>query len=230
MQQLNEHLLDNPAWHALLTRQSDMCQACGGAVRYAPDFAPFAAVGDLSSAALADLHDLILPEQNVLIQTLVEPPPHEHLKFELVGVICQMVAIASPITQPTADFVALSVSNKDSMQQLALRTKPGPFGSRTHEMGSYLGFFAQGSLVAMAGERMNLNGYVEISAVCVEEALRGKGMAAKLMSALHRQILDRGDTPFLHVLKSNFPAISLYERIGFQTRREFNLYRVSRGG
>ena len=113
------------------------------------------------------------------------------------------------------------------MIALARRTNPGPFGLRTRETGQYLGLRDDGRLVAMAGERMRMPGHVEISAVCVDETHRGRGLAARLMNVLRQRIAARGETPFLHVRDDNTGAIALYERRGFVTRQRFVLYRVA---
>ena len=70
---------------------------------------------------------------------------------------------------------------------------------------------------------MRPEGHVEISAVCVDPAWRGKGIAGQLIKRLQAGIQQRGDTPFLHVLASNHTAIALYERLGFTLRRTFFL-------
>lgn len=109
---------------------------------------------------------------------------------------------------------------------MGFETKPGPFGMRTHEMGQYIGIRDRGCLIAMAGERMRFDGYVEISAVCVDEDWRGRGLAGRLVTVLCREIERRGETPILHALGDNQPAIRLYERLGFALRRVFHLSRV----
>jgi predicted GNAT family acetyltransferase len=80
----------------------------------------------------------------------------------------------------------------------------------------------------MAGERMSMNGYVEVSAVCVDEQWRGKGLAGRLVKALCKEIGQRGETPFLHVFSHNSTAIGLYERLGFELRRTLVLTQVGR--
>ena len=104
------------------------------------------------------------------------------------------------------------------MVELATLTKPGPFGLRTHELGTYVGIRCEGKLVAMAGERLKVLGYTEISAVCTHPDHTGKGYARVLMEEIMRGIGERGEIPFLHVRRDNTRAVALYERLGFGTR------------
>ena len=104
------------------------------------------------------------------------------------------------------------------MLELTALTKPGPFGSRTHELGTYLGIRCEGQLVAMAGERLKVPGYTEVSAVCTHPEHTGKGYARVLMTEIMRSIGERGETPFLHVRLDNVRAVEIYERLGFRTR------------
>jgi predicted GNAT family acetyltransferase len=110
-----------------------------------------------------------------------------------------------------------------AMLALAAATQPGPFGPRTIELGRYLGIRRGGTLVAMAGERMRLDGFTEISAVCVHPDHRGRGYAADLVLALAASIVARSEVPFLHVFSSNAAAISLYRKLGFAPRRRLHL-------
>jgi len=79
--------------------------------------------------------------------------------------------------------------------------------------------YAEGS----AGDR-----YTEVSAVCVEPAFRGQGLAAGLMRRLIKAICARGETPFLHVLASNHGALAVYRAMGFVKRRELHLVELQR--
>jgi predicted GNAT family acetyltransferase len=106
-----------------------------------------------------------------------------------VGVIHQMVATrrnAGSIDD--RDVIRLTSVDAKDMLDLERRTKPGPFAKRTHETGSYIGIRDRGRLVAMAGERMQFEGYVEISAVCVDDEWRGRGLAARLIQLLGKEI------------------------------------------
>jgi predicted GNAT family acetyltransferase len=123
----------------------------------------------------------------------------------------------------------LSGSNIDELLELVKLTKPGPFGSRTLEMGCYLGIRQNGHLVAMAGEGLRLPGYTEISAVYRHPDHRGRGYATSLVAALVRKITERNEIPFLHVATENVGAIRHYEKPGFATRRIITLAIVKRG-
>jgi predicted GNAT family acetyltransferase len=71
----------------------------------------------------------------------------------------------------------------------------------------------------MAGERMKFPGYTEISAVCTHPEHRGRGLAEALVRILMRNILDRGEVPFLHIFSDNVAAGALYKKLAFTHRR-----------
>jgi predicted GNAT family acetyltransferase len=113
----------------------------------------------------------------------------------------------------------LGSAESPEMLELTALTKPGPFGTRTHELGAYLGIRDGGKLVAMAGERLKVPGFTEISAVCTHPEHTGKSYARLLMSKIIDRIRAKGETPFLHVRQDNTRAIAVYESLGFQTRK-----------
>jgi ribosomal protein S18 acetylase RimI-like enzyme len=117
-------------------------------------------------------------------------------------------------------LTALGPGDSGAVSALIDSTNPGPFGTRTLEMGRYIGVFEDGQLVAMAGERLRLANYVELSAICTHPRARGRGLAEHLVRCLMRDAFARGQTPFLHVLPENAAAISLYRKLGFAVRTE----------
>lgn len=220
--------LDNPIWTALATGQAHLGQGNALACRYHPDVAPFAALASESPAAWAALSRLLPPGEQVALLSRDPAAPGGAFRAQPVGVIHQMVAAGGDNADADdLDVVALGQADAKDMLELALKTKPGPFCKRTHEMGNDIGLRDQGRLIAMAGERMRPAGFVEISAVCVDDGWRGKGVAGHLLRRLQRDIRQRGQTPFLHVLSDNRNAIALYERLGFVLRQRFFLSLIS---
>jgi hypothetical protein len=137
----------------------------------------------------------------------------------LLQMVCDN-GIASPARIETG-LDPIELGDRDSQEMIALTalTKPGPFGSRTHELGTYLGIRSQGELVAMAGERLKVPGHTEVSAVCTHPEHTGKGYAAILMVEVMKRIRERGETPFLHVREDNARAVEIYKRLGFRKRK-----------
>ncbi|RDU97696.1 GNAT family N-acetyltransferase [Trinickia dinghuensis] len=221
-------LLDNPAWFSLTTRHAHLAQGAGLARRYDPAVAPFAGVESPVREAFQALGQLIGPNESVAVLALADIPSVEGIRAEQIFTLLQMVCPEPGGAIDDRDVVRLSSDNASEMLDLAQRAKPGPFSIRTVETGNYIGIRDGGSLIAMAGERMSLAGHVEISAVCVDDNYRGRGIAARLMNVLRKEIQSRGDMPILHVLGDNMPAIGLYRRLGFEDRQSFRLFRIMR--
>jgi predicted GNAT family acetyltransferase len=87
---------------------------------------------------------------------------------------------------------------------------------KTHLLGPFIGVRREGRLVAMAGVRLNLDGFTEVSGVCTHPDHRGRGYAGALMRVVAERMLARGETPWLHAYASNSGAIALYESLGFR--------------
>ena len=118
------------------------------------------------------------------------------------------------------DVRQLGADHLGEMLSLTALTKPGPFMSRTMEFGNYKGLFVGDRLVSMAGERLHLEEYTEISAVCTHPDQLGKGFGAHMLSVLSADVLAKGSVPFLHVRQDNERAIAMYQRLGYKVSRE----------
>ena len=116
-------------------------------------------------------------------------------------------------------IVDLGPEDVDDMLDLAARSRPGPFLSRTVEFGGYVGVRRKARLIAMAGERLHLPGSAEISAVTTDPDHRRQGWAERLVRTAAAGIIRRGEMPFLHTDASNAAAIRLYRSMGFTHRR-----------
>jgi len=212
------HPLDHAVWSALTTRQASFATGGGLALCFTADISPLAAVRDRSAEAAAACAALI-PEGGDLSLLEPSPPaPPRGVRLSKCAVGLQMVARAFTAGGRAAPIEALGAADAAEMLALATLTKPGPFRIRTHELGRFLGIRDSGRLIAMAGERLHLEGFREISAVCTHPDFRGRGYGAALMRAVGARMLADGDTPFLHTYADNAPAIALYRSLGFEVR------------
>ena len=64
------------------------------------------------------------------------------------------------------------------------------------------------------------SGWREVSGICTHPDAQGRGLARRLTAKLIRRQLLRGETPFLHVMRANEAARTLYRRMGFVDDRE----------
>jgi predicted GNAT family acetyltransferase len=224
------HPLDRPVWSALTGGQAHLAQGDGRALRFPPDYGPFAAEaeGDLEGQTMLAAFE---PGSDGL--WLVEPQaaaPPAGMAAAGEALCAQMTACE--IAGDAPGFEATPLGDADGPQMLALArlTKPGPFAVHTHRLGRFIGVKLDGRLVAMAGERMKPSGFTEVSGVCTHPDFRGRGYAGGLMRLVARRILERGETPFLHAYASNAGAIELYRTLGFTVRRTVVLTILKRDG
>ena len=215
------HPLDRPVWNALHSHHARFRRGGGRAAGYERSIAMFVAAADRSPGALEAVAALIPPgERGAYVEREDWPlPPGTALVS--AATIVQMVA--PQLHALDAGFPFLELTDADAPEMLALATlcRPGPFFAGTHRLGGFIGVRDEaGRLVAMAGERMHVGAFGEVSAVCTDPHHRGRGLARGLMSVVASRIAARGDTPWLHTYPDNLGAIALYEALGFRRRAE----------
>jgi len=220
------HPLDNVIWQALTTRQTQFAEISGAARRFQPDVTALCAFENPERPDFASLAGLIDEHRTGAI--FIDEPYENHPGWEFVAgaplgqMVCENGRFAPAHADSATEILDLGPTDSAEMLELAELTRPGPFGTRTHELGAYVGVRSGGKLVSMAGERMKVPGYTEVSAVCTHPDHTGRGYAAVLMSEIMRRIRERGETPFLHVRSDNTRAIAVYDRLGFRTRKQMH--------
>lgn len=210
--------LDNLVWYSLTTVHARFAIGHGLARRYPSDVTVFVGLANDEREAWDALATTTDVDETVIVFRAgeVEAPPG----WERVGggIGNQMVLTADPAAGPVPGIVALAPHHVPEMLDLVQLTQPGPFRPRTIELGNYYGVFEDGVLIAMAGERLQTSRFTEVSAVATHPMARGRGLASALTAHVARGILDRGQTPVLHVAQSNPAAQRVYERLGFVVR------------
>jgi len=227
----DEASLDNPIWNALITRHGSLAVGAGSgpglARRYPVSIGPLSGLREQTPEAYAELAR-ITPHGDIAVLFLEEapdiPPGWELLRG---GALVQMVCPVPPEAGDLAgEIVPLGESNFPEMVALATLTEPGPFRGQTASLGGYMGIRVEGRLAAMAGRRLSLAGFDEVSAVCTHPDFRGRGFAGELVAAVARGIYSDGRVPFLTSFATNAGAIRVYEQVGFVTRRKLELAAV----
>lgn len=227
---MDSHILDRPIWHSLSTSHAAFAVGDDTARRFRDEVSIFAGIKDDSDASLASLARVMPDNGNLFI---IQVPPvllPDGVRAAMAGEGNQMVLekLTSP-RKKRPHIERLTDADAEDMLALAMLTRPGPYLRDTRLLGDYWGVKEDGRLIAMAGERFKHPGYTEISGVCTHPDHLGRGLAHALCVQVAEEILDRGETPYLHVFSTNVRAIRVYEDLGFKTRRIVNAVRLERG-
>jgi predicted GNAT family acetyltransferase len=224
------HDLDNVIWKALTTSQAKFAESYKLARKFPAEVTSLGAFLEPTEEGYDSLADLV--KDGSATGLFLAVPPQLPKGWTLVATVplLQMVhengrpfSATSPATSGLIELIELTGADVPEMVALAELTKPGPIGRRTRELGTYRGIRLGGSLVAMAGERLKLPGYTEVSAVCTHPNHTGNGYAAALIRSLVEEIRRRREVAFLHVRHDNLRAIGLYEHLGFRKRVQLHL-------
>ena len=218
------HPLDRAVWNALTTRLAGFVTADSDAkaVRIDPEVGVFLSGADAAPETLAAMADLALRHPGA---GMVEKTGGPLAGVELPGVevinrvpLVQMVCTALTPGGPDLVFETLTEADAPEMLALATLTKPGPFRSATRRLGPFIGVKSAGRLVAMAGRRLRVDGFTELSGVCTHPDWRGRGYAAGLSRAVVAEILASGEGAFLHAFAEHDATIAFYRSLGFEVR------------
>lgn len=220
--------LDAPAWNALTSVQQNFATGTAHVKRYRRSILPFAACEPGYENEIAALSALLEPGE--IFYLIGELPPLPHHFTVLKELPCAQMVLQKPVTaiENNTIVVPLKANDKDDMFNLINKVQPGYYEPDTRELGNYFGIRQEGKLVAIAGERMRLNGLTEISAICTDPGYTGRKYAQQLIAALCQYNHQQSITPFLHVLETNERAIGLYEYMGFVRRRTISFWQMQK--
>jgi ribosomal protein S18 acetylase RimI-like enzyme len=222
-----EHILDNPAWNALISGNRQLSFGSDNVKYFDREVSPFVGFKENQADNFRELYELTTHDHPLLFVTPVEMdiPAPWHVAHFINGI--QMVCDTPQVQEEARTGIALvplTVEHVPQMLDLTNLTNPGPFAAKTIEFGHYNGIFEGGKLVAMAGQRLHVDNYAEVSAVCTHPDHTGRGYARLLLLQQLNRIRAASEIPFLHVRYDNERAIKVYESLGFQTRTPAYFY------
>lgn len=218
------HPLDRAVWNALTSRLSTFVtrDSQAHAMRIDPEVGVFLSGADATPGTLAAMATLARAHPGA---GMVEKTGGPMAELDLPGVevvsripLVQMVAQALTPGGPDQACETLTEADAPDMLALATLTKPGPFRSATRRLGPFVGIRQEGCLVAMAGRRLRVDGFTELSGVCTHPDWRGRGYAAGLSRVVAGEILASGERVFLHAFAEHTATIAFYRSLGFEVR------------
>lgn len=217
--------LDNPVYHSLNEFHEKFCFNFGNTKFYNPEVASFGGAVPVSKEK--DITDYAEICNDFLI--FGAKPDLGNLKTDLSLLICDQYVLENPVQMDLKEkIIELKEEDQDELLAFVMKFYPYYFKARTPELGRYFGIFKEEKLVAVTGERMQMNDMTEVSAVITDTDHLGKGLAKQLVTFVCGKIFEDGKTPFLHVAESNVGAKTLYEKLGFMHRGKINLWGVKR--
>jgi GNAT superfamily N-acetyltransferase len=219
--------LDNPFWASLGSRHYDMALRAGDVARYPPAYAPFLGVAGADADVGDALETLVDAGESVYLLG-VAPRVPQGWNLEAFPDLAQMISTTPLPVIDGPEAIELSAAHSSDVLALTALVYPHYFRERTMALGRYFGIYEDGRLAAIIGERLGMDAYQEISAVCTHPDFSGRGHARRLLALLSNDNLERGRTPFLHVSHHNGRAKQLYERMGYRFRRDIGFWSLRR--
>ena len=161
-----EHQLKNPVWYSLKETHKKFVIEFNGVQFYNPEICTFGSFFDETKTAKASNEYLKTSDEFFFVsenQTPIVDDTKVFLEKKIDG--CQMVLNKLTEVQITENIVLLDKTFIDEIYDLIWLVMPGYYKKRTFEMGKYYGIFKNGKLVSIAGQRMQTNLFIEVSAV-----------------------------------------------------------------
>lgn len=224
---MENHPLDNPIWESLISRHRALALRNGDAARYPAQVAPFFGVAREGADVAAALAALVPADDTVLLLGRAPAVP-AGWKLDQLAMLAQMVCMAPTVEVDGPPIIELGEAHRADVLALTALVYPHYFRPRTMDLGRYFGIYVEGRLAAISGERMGMDAWTEMSAICVHPDFNGRGYARRLLAFLSNDNRARSLTPFLHVSQENHAAVQLYLRNGYAMRREIPFWSLRR--
>lgn len=218
-----ETKLDNPAFYSLLEAHQGFAIDYDGCKFYDPSYCPFGGYNNTNTIANA-IDNYSEHISNFFV--IGKKPKFSDKVILNKELVCNQMILEKTIDLDITESIIelTTAAQKTELFDLVNLVQPGYFRPETAAMGSYFGIYKNNQLVAVTGERMQMNEYIEISAVVTHPQHTGKGYAKQLVTHTSNKIFTQNKTPYLHVAESNTGAIRLYEKLGFRTRRKISFW------
>ena len=220
----DQNKLDNPVWCSLSETHKNFSIGYPHIKFYHPDYCPFGGYG--ANKTVSNYIDEYSKLTDNFFIVGNKPAFSDSLKLNNELVCRQMIPEYKIETDIKEKIMKLEEEHANELFQLVNQVQPGYFRRKTFLLGSYYGIFKNNKLIAVSGERMKMNEYIEISAVVTHPEHTGKGYAKQLVAHTANRIFDQNKIPYLHVAETNTTAIKLYEKLSFKTRRKISFWNL----
>ena len=209
-------IFNNIVWHTLVGPHCQYTIGGHSVRRYTRGFPAIAAFRDTRDPDWHALGQMMDPGERVYCDSVAGSVP-EGWRIDSEGILVKMIWQGSVELEhdPAPEAVRLNSRSASAAVELASLTHPGPFTSRTLELGEYFGLFDGARLVAMAGSRRCAGEFSEITGVCTHPDFTGRGLARRLVIKMLQHQLLQGQRPFLRVMSHSAAARQLYIQVGF---------------
>jgi|SRR5690349_5522948 len=186
--------LDNPVWYSLSETHKGVSINYHNIKFYDPSYCPFGGFNETNQVAsqidaYSELVDnfFVVGERPLFSQKVF-------LKKELV---CMQMILEKRIeTNIEEHIIKLEDAGTDALSGLVNEVQPGYFKSKTNLLGNYFGIVKDGKLMAVTGERMQMDAFTEVSAVVTHPLYAGKGFAKRLVAYTTKNIFEEDKIPF----------------------------------
>lgn len=221
-----EYKLDNPVWYSLAESHQNLALIYNKTHFYNPDYCSFGAFNEIPNNGEDLVAYATLVPSFFIFGTKPNIPQSLQFKDELM---CLQMIVRNKINLTYTDkIIKLNKNHREAVLALVKIVYPEYFKSKTADLGNYYGIFKDNQLVAITGERMQMDNFIEISAVITHPEHTGKGYAKQLVAHTANTIFDQNKIPFLHVAEANIGAVKLYEKLGFITRTKLSIWQIAK--